>query len=197
MTTTAPTRPAPVRPRRRRWPSAALAVVLVAGGVWAGHWWTHPTAFRTEGYGGSFVMDPRPLQDFPGLLTTGPLATDSETVTLGDVRHAWRSNETGSRLEVYVCTSPQDGGWFGPWSRTDSRYDRLCSDLRPAVPGTTMRLGPEGGDQLVYRVSPRREGRSELDWIEVTYRRGAAHLFQRGTQRIEERSTIRVGTTNQ
>ena len=164
---------------------AVLALVAVLAGGW---WWTHPQVFTDD-----FVtagQAPRPLADatsyqgLPGLQS----GQRDETITITgyEVHYARNGADATARLLVCVPRASYGDAAFGFGGDSDE-VKRACQTLRPVEDGTRfeVRQGWPPPQYLVLEVEPTKPGQVTVDEIEISYRRSGEHLFQQGTQHIE------------
>lgn len=171
---------------------AALALVGLVAAAW---WWTHPRVFA-DGFW-NVGQSPRPLaeatgyQGLPGL----EAGRRDETVTITGYDVHYARNDAGARSRLLVCVPRASYGdsAFGGGDRAN--LDEACSTLRPVADGTRLRLKKTWPPPayLVLEVTPTKPGKVSVDEIELSYRRTGDHLFQQGTQRIE--NTFRLSAT--
>ncbi|MFO6454389.1 MULTISPECIES: hypothetical protein [unclassified Aeromicrobium] len=169
------------RRRLRRLLAGFLAVVVVAAGVVAVHWWTHPTAFRD--LGASYGTQPLPVAD-AALSTTViyPQTSGSpETMTIEGLDATFSTNTAKAGVTFSIChMAPGEapiGSSFDPGSN--------CSDIEPFRAPARFEHGVDpNSDYLFVTLTPTRAGVARLESIDVDYRR-PEHFHQRGTQRIK------------
>lgn len=163
---------------------AVLALVALPAAGW---WWTHPRVFTDDFL--NVGQDPRPLADATGYLGLPGLERDKrdETVTITGYDVGFARNDAAATARLLVCVPRASYGdsAFGGGGR--AALDRACRTLRPLKDGTRLRLEEAWPppQYLVLEVEPTRPGRVTVDELEISYRRSGEHLFQQGTQRIE------------
>ncbi len=158
----------------------AVPVLLVAG-VLGWRWWAHPTVFGDPGDG--FRAAPLPVADaaLSAAVTFPRVSGEPETVTLDGIHAVLSTNTARATTTFSIChlapgESPinavhDPGGW--------------CHDIEPVRAGTSLRQGVgDDSDYLFVTITPRTAGVAHLARVEISYARGAGHLFQRGTESV-------------
>lgn len=162
------------------------AVLLVTGGVAGVRWWTTPDAF---GGTGAFESAPLPV-DRASITTTvgGPSsAFDGEVVHVDRLEPVFGTGTAAAAATFGLCV-PREGAMFIGAVRS-TRTE--CREVLPVEPDQRVVLSPRPDEPyLVVTIEPTRPGRTTLEHVDVTYRRGAAHLWQRGTQRVRVATTV-------
>ncbi|WP_269306294.1 hypothetical protein [Aeromicrobium sp. HA] len=169
------------RRRLRRLLAGFLAVVVVAAGIAAVHWWTHPTTFRD--LGDSYGTQPLPVAD-AALSTTViyPQTSGSpEVVEIEGLDATFSTNTAKAGVTFSICHMAADedpiGAVFEPQS--------TCGDIEPFEAPARFNHGVDpNSDYLFVTITPTRAGVARLSSIDVDYRR-PEHFHQRGTQTIQ------------
>lgn len=126
-----------------------------------------------------------------GLTRTG----HDETITLTDFQVHFSTNTAGAAAELSVCL-PRNVGDAAFGNGTPKDLGDYCRDLRPIKGDTRMHVGPFArGEYLILTVRPTEPGTATIDDIALSYRRDGSHLFQRGTQHIDEVRILTVKAT--
>ncbi len=162
--------------------AVAVAVLAVlVGAVSFLRWWTHPTVFG--GLGDSFATSgPRPVAD-AALSTTVVFPRvdgEPETVTIDRAEAVFAANTAEATVSFSICHLGADEDPIG----SVDRPEKYCADVVPLEPGARFRHGVPDSDYLFATIAPTRAGVAHLAEIELTYQRGAGHLYQRGTETI-------------
>lgn len=168
---------------------AAVLAIAVAGGFGA-WWWTHPTAFRD--LGDSFALQPRPVDE--AVLSTTVIFPkvdgEPETVTIDSLGPVFSKNTARATAAFSICHLSPGEDPIG------AAHDpaEFCQDLEPFEAGASFRHGVEpDSDYLLVTLVPATAGVARLARVEIGYRLGADHLYQRGTQsiRVDRKVTAR------
>lgn len=164
----------------------ALAVAVVAavivGGVVGWRWWSSPGAFAATGVAGE--VGARPLEGAAFTLAVGQPSRqyDGEVVHVDRVEVVLAGGSVPVTTEVGLCV-PLPGA--DPFYVLDD-VSASCEEVRPLEVGQRLVLAPGATEPyLVVEVRPAEPGRVAVTGVDVTYRRGADHLWQRGTQRLD------------
>lgn len=171
------------RGRRRQVALAVVGAVALAGVVFAGRWWTHPTTFFDGG--DSFRAAPHPVADAALSMSVAYPGDDriAEPITVNNISARLSINSADSRVTFWVCHLTP-----GERQIIDSNGTResFCQNSEALEPPMRLTIGPHGkGDYIFATVTPKQAGVTRLAAVEVSYQRSGKHLFQRGTQTIE------------
>lgn len=166
--------------------AAVLALLVMAGlGV---RWWTHPTAFGN--LGDSVIGMARPVEE-AALSTTvifPQVEGRPETIRITGLRAVFRRNTARATATFSIChmTAGED-----PIGSVQHPEDS-CADIEPVDDEASFLHGVHpASDYLFVTITPTVRGVAHLARVEVTYERGARHLFQRGTESIRADRKIR------
>lgn len=191
--------------RSNRWGAIAAVLVLAVlttGVVVAVRWWHHPQVLGSTGGSYGLAGAPRPLDVYPWLAPVARGDGVQEEITVHRVRALFSVNTAQVTAKYVVCrrhVEKQDDGTiiagFLSLEAADS-LDPYCTRVRPVRAGTTLRLRgsteSEGGEYLVAVLTPHHPGAAHLRRLDVDYSRGARHLWQRGTQHVDQDLLMRV-----
>lgn len=166
---------------------AVLAVIVVVG--FAVRWWTHPTVFG--GLGDSYISQPRPLAT-AALSTTvifPKVEGEPEIVTIDSAEAVFSKNTAKATATFSIChLGPEEdpiGAVHDP--------DEFCRDIVPLEAGAQFRHGvAPDSDYLFVTIEPSSVGVARLARVEIQYKRGARHLYQRGTESIRVARKITI-----
>ncbi|WKN46745.1 hypothetical protein [Nocardioides sp. Arc9.136] len=150
-------------------------------------WWTKPSTFTAVGNGFSTkqaASNPHPVT-FD--MVQRPIHEDPETITVNGVRPRVVTNTADALITFAVCQRSGE-----PFIAADGTADRSCDSLAD-VAGRKVRLAPAATTTIAMTVTPRRAGRVVIRGMDVTYVRGADHLWQRGTQATGMVVNVKVG----
>lgn len=168
---------------------AALLAVVLAVGLAAWRWWTHPQAFTS--LGDSYSANPRPLAD-AALSTTVifPKTRGShEAITIDGLEATFSSNTAKADATFWLChmTDGED-----PILAVHDP-ESVCSDIEAFEAPMRFEHGARPDSDYVFvTITPMRRGVAHLESVDVDYRRSGDHLHQRGTQTIRMDRNITV-----
>ena len=155
-----------------------MVFLLVLGlGLAYSLWWTKPSTFTAVGNGLSMRQTAPDLHPVTFDMVQRSIDEAPETITLHEVRARIVANSADARITFAVCQRSGEpfmavaGGTAG----------RSCETVTD-VAGRQVRLTPAATSTITLTVTPQRTGRVVIRGMDVTYARGADHLWQRGTQ---------------
>lgn len=156
-------------------------LVVVMATVIGVRWWTHPTLFGD--LGDSFASDPLPAAEasLSAAVTFPQVDGEPETVTIDGATAVFSQNTAEATATFSICHL---GAGEDPIlvAHDPARY---CQDIQPLEAGATFHHGhAPDSDYLLITITPTTDGVAHLARIDVAYRRGASHLYQRGTESI-------------
>ncbi|MBZ5734452.1 hypothetical protein K8Z61_08075 [Nocardioides sp. TRM66260-LWL] len=169
---------------RRRLVGAALAVLLAVAG-WGGWVWSHPRLLPD--LAGTVALS-APTASGGSLATTMVYPTgDRETLVLESLRPVLDEPEApGVGVAFAICHRLPDED--PPGAARDAAEH--CRDLEPVHLPMRFVRGPD--DLLVLTLTASRPGQVHVTGVDVGYRRSAAHLWQRGVQRVRVDAVLTV-----
>lgn len=179
----------PARRRRSSILAILIAFVLVAAGMVAWNWWTHPKAFG--GLGDGHETDPLPLAD-SALSTTvvfPKVSGPPETVTIRSLDATFSENTAEAGATFWLCHITAGevpiGSVFDPES--------TCADIEKFTAPMRFEHGvwPDS-DYLFVTITPTRSGVAKLESVDIDYSRSKRHLYQRGTETIAADRVVTV-----
>jgi hypothetical protein len=161
----------------RRWIVAGL-VLLTALGLTLAYslWWTKPTTFTSVGNEFRLKQTTETIHPVTIDMVQRSVHEDPETITLNGVRARIATNTADALITYAVCQRSGE-----PFMAADGAAARSC-EIVDDVAGRQVSLTPAATTTITMTVTPRRAGRVVIRGMDVTYARGADHLWQRGTQ---------------
>jgi len=202
MTTDVAAPDASVAPTRNRH-VLVVALVIVAAIMAAVVWRvvdlrSEPPEVLGPSLGGfGFSADSVPLSKSTmqvGIMAPYRGEEDPETLTFQSASAHFRRNSADAIATISVCLprDSQNGGLGGGGAVHAPTLEEFCRDVRPVVPGTTLRWGTESmdGEFLVLTVRPTRPGVADIDSFTFDYARDDAHGGQSGVERIDNQKLV-------
>lgn len=158
---------------------ALLALALVVGLGLAARWGRHPQVFAGSGnLSGSFDVRGRPYLASFGVAFPQARRAD-EQVTLRGWRPVLAEGSAPAELTLVRCRYRDM-----PIGADTAPLGRSCTSIDPVRDGLRYRVGGGSRDTLVLSVRSRGSGTVRVRGVDLDYARGAAHLWQRGTERL-------------
>lgn len=179
-------------PRRalplRRLTAVAVGVVLLAGLLAAGRWWTTPDLFPDSGAGMS--VDPRSVgRAAMAVGVTRPNTGEQEErteLTFTDTAMVELSTDTAeTKVDVAVCRAKPGAVSIGVVALSD--LGEFCDEVEPVGDGVRMSQGPWNArkrDYVIVTLTPTRPGQARLTGLTLTYRTDRSQFYRRGADTI-------------